>query len=170
VIDFACPLSIFRRHRCARGSLPLLIFSCVVDQQHQTEDSPPTWVGVATFGDLAEQITERLIKGARCYVEGRLEASIWTPDNGGGPRLNLNVTATAIAPLGQIGRQWPRQTKNAGLGQRTSNKSRHAEAAQRVGKAILRECGAANLKSQQAPQAWLDDSEAAIADVRGYGR
>jgi single stranded DNA-binding protein len=64
------------------GELPLLTFSCVVDQQHQTEDAPATWVRVATFGDLAEQMAERLVKGVRVYVEGKLSADIWQPERG----------------------------------------------------------------------------------------
>ena len=108
------------------GELPLLTFSCVVDQQHQGEDNPPVWIRVATFGDLAETMAERLVKGVRVYVEGRLEARIWTPDNGGSPRLNINVTATTVQPLGQIGRRLPTR------GQRTHDRARAA------GEALLR--------------------------------
>jgi single-stranded DNA-binding protein len=91
------------------GELPLLTFSCVVDQQHQTEDVPATWIRVATFGDLAEQMAERLVKGVRVYVEGKLEASVWTPESGP-PRLSLKVTANTVVPMGRIGRRRPRPT------------------------------------------------------------
>ena len=61
------------------GTMPFLSFTAAVDQQHQTEDSPPTWVRVALFGERAEQMA---VKGTKVYVERKLEASIWQPENG----------------------------------------------------------------------------------------
>jgi len=136
------------------GELAMLGFTAAVDQQHQTDDQPPTWVRVVCFGDLAEQMVECMVKGTRVYCEGRIEVSLWEPDDGRAPRININMTATTIAPMGQIGRQRPRATRNAERGQRTHDRSR--DAAQRM---------------QAPPQSWIDDSEAAIAALeRGPGR
>jgi single-stranded DNA-binding protein len=142
------------------GQLPLLTFSCVVDPPHQGEDNPPVWIRVATFGEVAEKMAPRLQKGVKVYCEGKLDASIWTPDNGSAPRLNL--TATTLQPIGQIGRRLPTR------GQRTHDRSRAAGRAQRAGEAVLREAG--RDRTPEPPQSWLDDSEAAIADlVHGPG-
>jgi single-strand DNA-binding protein len=135
------------------GTMPFLSFTVAVDQQHQTEDSPAQWVRVVCFGDLAETMVECLVKGTRVYCEGRLEVSLWQPDDGRPPRININMTATTVQPLGQIGRQRPRQTRNAERGQRTWDRSRDA----------------GRLRDAQAP--FYDDTAAAIAALeRGRGR
>jgi len=145
------------------GTLPLLTFTAAVDQQHQTEDSPATWVRVVMFGDEAQELAQRLLKGVKVYVEGKLEASIWHPENGGAARLNLNVTATTVQPIGQIGRRLPTR------GQRAHDRSRDAGRARAAGEAIVRELRQPRMPDP--PAAWLDDSEAAIRDlVEGPGR
>jgi single stranded DNA-binding protein len=130
------------------GELPMVRFTAVVDQQHQGEDNPTVWIRVATFGDLAEQMADRLVKGVRVYVEGRLEAGIWNPESGP-PRLNLKVTATTMTPMAQIGRQRPRATKNAERGQRAWGRSRDAD------------------RAQQAQAPFYDDSCESIANLEG---
>lgn len=55
------------------------------------------WFGVTAFGPLAERAAERLGKGLRVVVEGRLETRVWEgPD---GPRTFLDVTANELVPL-----------------------------------------------------------------------
>jgi single stranded DNA-binding protein len=108
------------------GELPMVSFTAAVDQQHQFEDAPATWVRVVLFGDKAEELAPRLVKSVRVYVEGRLEVSLWQPESGP-PRINLNVTTTTVQPLGQIGRQRRRATRNAERGQRTHNRARDAQ-------------------------------------------
>jgi single-strand DNA-binding protein len=134
----------------------MLSFTAAVDQ-HQDVDSPTTWVRVVAFGEIAEQMAERLAKGARAYIEGRLEVSLWEPGDGRPPRVNVNLTASSIAPMGQIGRSRPRQTHNAERGQRTWDRSRDASRARQAGQAV----------SPEPPQDWLDDSDAAARDLGG---
>jgi hypothetical protein len=71
------------------------------------------------------------------------------------------------------------QTRAAERGQRTWDRSREqqrqAERAKagQVGEALLREAGrdfSRRRENQAPPQAWLDDSEAAIRDLEGHGR
>jgi single-strand DNA-binding protein len=135
------------------GELPMASFSAVVDQQHQGEDNPAVWVRCVVFGDQAEELAPRLVNGVRVYVEGRLSCSLWEPGDGRQARVNIEVVANVVQPLGQIGRQRPRQTRNAERGQRTHDRSR--DTAQRM---------------QEPPQTGLDDSETAIADLTGRGR
>ena len=93
------------------GELALLGFSCAVEGVKEDDDAPATWVRVAVFGDQAEQLAPRLTKGVKVYVEGRLEVSLWQPDDGRAPRVNLNVAASLVQPMGQIGKRRPRRTE-----------------------------------------------------------
>jgi single-strand DNA-binding protein len=145
------------------GSLPMVSFTAAVDQQHQTEDNPPVWVRVVSFGDLAETMAERLVKSTRVYIEGRLSVDLWQPDDGRAPRVNIQVVANILQPLGQIGRRLPTR------GQRAHDRSRDAGRARGAGEAVLRE--ARQPRMPDPPASWLDDSEAAIRDlVEGPGR
>jgi single stranded DNA-binding protein len=149
------------------GELTMVSFSAVVDGKDADPDNP-TWIRCVAFGGLAEQMAERLVKGVRVYCEGRLEASIWTPESGP-PRLNLNVTAITVQPLGHIGRNRPRATRNAERGQRTWDRARDAGRARAAGEAVLRE--ARRDRAPEAPQSWINDYEAAAADLEpGPGR
>lgn len=57
------------------GTLPMLSFSVAVEGKTEGET---LWARVALFGEAAEALTHRLIKGARVYVEGRLSLNLWT--------------------------------------------------------------------------------------------
>jgi single stranded DNA-binding protein len=131
------------------GSMPMLACTVAVDQQHQGEDNPATWVRCVAFNDLAEQMADRLVKGVRVYVEGRLEVSLWQPDDGRAPRVNIQVVANVLQPIGQIGRSRPRQTRNAERGQGTWDRSRDADRA----------------RDTQRP--FYDDTDLAVADLEG---
>lgn len=53
------------------------------------------WVRVTVFGARAESLSNLLKKGARVYVDGRLEARPWT-DQQGQVRAGLEVTASDV--------------------------------------------------------------------------
>jgi single-strand DNA-binding protein len=134
------------------GTMPMISFSAAVEEKVQGDDTPATWVRVVAFNGLAEQMAERLVKGTRCYVEGRLTAELWQPDDGRQARVNLQVVANVLQPIGQIGRQRPRQTRNGERGQRTWDRSRDAG------------------RAQQAQAPFRDDWREAVADLEGRGR
>jgi single-strand DNA-binding protein len=56
------------------------------------------WFGVTVFGPRAEQMNERLQRGNRVYVEGRLETRVWdgAPE---GKRFFLDVIASDVMSL-----------------------------------------------------------------------
>jgi single-stranded DNA-binding protein len=61
------------------------------------------WLRVAVFGEMAEAVAT-LDKGASVYVEGSLTLRTWQTD-AGEQRSGLNVAASRIEPLAQIGRR-----------------------------------------------------------------
>jgi single-stranded DNA-binding protein len=117
----------------------MLSFTAAVEGKDEDPDAA-RWVRVVMFGDQAEQMAPRLTTGTRCYLEGRLSAELWMPDDGRAPRINIQVVASTIQPMGQIGRRRPRPT------------SRQYERA----------------RDAQAP--FHDDSDLARADLQGRGR
>jgi single-strand DNA-binding protein len=114
------------------GTMPMVSFSAAVEEKVQSDDASATWVRVVVFNDLAEQMAERLVKGTRVYVEGRLTAELWQPDDGRQARVNIQVIANVLQPIGQIGRQRLRPTRNGERGQRTWDRSRNAGRVQRA--------------------------------------
>ena len=69
------------------------------------------WVQVAAFQEMAET-AGKLDKGANVYVEGRLTLKSWTAQDGT-DRHGLNVAATVVMPIAQIGRRKPKQDRGA---------------------------------------------------------
>jgi single-strand DNA-binding protein len=57
------------------------------------------WYSVTLFGNIAETMANLVHKGTQLYIEGRLEAKIYTPQEGN-PRLSLEVIASDIQLLG----------------------------------------------------------------------
>jgi single-strand DNA-binding protein len=82
----------------------LLSFSVAVEDSRRGEGDPTEWVRVTAWGELAEDLVDRLPKGAEVYVEGRLRCEQWTGSDGQ-PRAGLAVSAWKVEPLGQIGRR-----------------------------------------------------------------
>jgi single-stranded DNA-binding protein len=154
------------------GELPLLTFSCVVDQQHQIEDQPATGSRSRRSEPSPSRGRSAWSSVVRVYVENRLTVDLWQPDDGRAPRINIQVVATAVQPIGQIGRQRPRATRNAERDQRTWDRSHDASRAGAAGEALLRDRDLSRRRDNQEPAAdWLDDSREAIRDlVEGPGR
>jgi len=69
------------------------------------------FVRVAAFQEMAE-IAAKLAKGSSVYVEGRLTLNQWT-DQSGADRHGLNVAASLVHPLAQIGRRKPKPSRDA---------------------------------------------------------
>ena len=86
--------------RTSKAGKPWCTFSVAVGADDDTQ-----WVNVSAFGETAEAIAT-LQKGARVYVEGRLKLNAWTTHDGT-ERTGLQVAATLVQPLGQIGKRRP---------------------------------------------------------------
>jgi single-strand DNA-binding protein len=56
------------------------------------------WFNVTVFGRQAETLAERLMKGTRVYVEGRLESRQYETQNGG-KGFSLDVIANEVLSL-----------------------------------------------------------------------
>src|SRR5262249_8593981 len=66
-------------------------------------DGDTQWVRVAAFGETAERLIGRIVKGDKVYVEGDLRLNYWT-DREGKPRSGHSVVARKVEKLGKIGR------------------------------------------------------------------
>ena len=72
-------------------------------------DDDTEWVSVAVFGDTIDQLAH-LEVGARVYVEGRLRLNRYEKD--GEQRSSLNVAASLVQPMGQIGKRKPQRPRH----------------------------------------------------------
>lgn len=93
--------------RTSRNGKPWCSFTVAIGADDATE-----WISIAVFGDRAEEISGALPKGTRVYVEGRLSLKRWA-DRDGAERSGLQVAATLVQPLGQIGRRRPAGSRSA---------------------------------------------------------
>lgn len=67
------------------------------------------WVSVMCFDEKAIAVAEQMTKGARVYVEGRIEISEWTGQDGA-QRHGLSCMSWHTR-LSQIGRQKPKRER-----------------------------------------------------------
>ena len=58
------------------------------------------WYSVTAFGPLADRASERLSRGLRVFVQGRLESRVW--DGPEGQRTFLDVVADDVIPLERL--------------------------------------------------------------------
>jgi single-strand DNA-binding protein len=81
---------------------PVASFSIVTTYDWVSSDSEQhkqvDWFNVVAWGNLAEECRQRLKKGQRVYVEGRMKTRHW-PGEGGTPRSWAEVVAQSIVPL-----------------------------------------------------------------------
>jgi single-stranded DNA-binding protein len=71
------------------------------------------WVSAMVFDQSAIDAADKLLKGARVYVEGSLSVNEWT-DQDGGKRHGLSVMSWHCR-LSQIGRNRPRKADEGEL-------------------------------------------------------
>jgi single-strand DNA-binding protein len=55
-----------------------------------------TWFRVSAWGKLGETCNQYLAKGRLVLVEGEVDASAYTPKDGGDPRASLELTARTV--------------------------------------------------------------------------
>lgn len=83
-------------------------FSVAVDDAKKAEGGQAEWIRAIVWGEDAEQLAPRLVKGTGVYLEGRLRLETWQTREGE-HRSTLKLSAWSCQPMGQIGRQRPRQ-------------------------------------------------------------
>lgn len=71
-----------------------------VDGEWQNETD---WYRVTAWGPLAERLGDKVSKGARVYLAGRLSQRSYT-DKNGAERTSLDVTANDVIPLDDRGK------------------------------------------------------------------
>lgn len=62
----------------------------------QGKDKPPMWLNIETWKELAEKCNEKLSKGARVEVKGRMAQDVWEDKQSGQKRYALKVTAQEV--------------------------------------------------------------------------
>ena len=81
-------------------------FSLATTRKWKDKDGQPqektTWFKVTAWGKLAETCNQYLNKGKLVLVEGEVEASAWTGQDGT-PRATLELTARTMRMLGGAG-------------------------------------------------------------------
>jgi single-strand DNA-binding protein len=95
----------------ANGTV-MATFSVAVDDAKKAEGEPAEWVRVTVWGEPAEDLAPRLMKGTAVYLEGRLRLETWMTREGE-QRSTLKLSAWTCQPMGQLGRQRPRQDAQA---------------------------------------------------------
>jgi len=83
--------------KISKSGKPYLRFTVRVEN-----DDAVTWVSVLCFDSDAHERADRMVKGTRVYIEGRLSTSEWTAQDGA-KRFGLSVMSWHCR-LAQIGR------------------------------------------------------------------
>jgi single-strand DNA-binding protein len=88
--------------RYTQDGRPVTRFSLAATTRRRERDGEwadhTEWFGVTVFGRQAETIAERVTKGTRVYVEGRLESRQYDTSNGG-KGFALDVIANEVLVL-----------------------------------------------------------------------
>lgn len=82
------------------------------------------WVNVTTFDQSAIDAADRMAKGARVYVEGKLSVDEWTAQDGS-KRHGLSVMSWHCR-LSQLGRNKPSKQDKPTSGQVAASRNTHA--------------------------------------------
>jgi len=88
--------------RYTQDGRPVTRFSVAATTRRRERDGEwadhTEWFSVTVFGRQAETLAERVTKGTRVYVEGRLESRQYETQNGG-KGFSLDVIANEVIPL-----------------------------------------------------------------------
>jgi single-strand DNA-binding protein len=77
------------------------------------DDDAVQWLSVLAFDERAIEVADKLVKGAKVYVEGRLSTNEWTGQDGE-KRLGLSVMSWHTR-LAQIGRNKSKREREASV-------------------------------------------------------
>lgn len=83
--------------KTSKSGKPWCAFGAAVSNGADTSDV--TWVRVSVFGDLAQQVSEKLQKGDKLYCEGRLTLQTYTGRDGV-ERTGLQLAAHHVTRMG----------------------------------------------------------------------
>jgi len=88
--------------RYTQDGRPVTRFSVAATTRRRERDGEwadhTEWFSVTVFGRQAETLAERLVKGTRVYVEGRLESRQYETQNGQ-KGFSLDIVANDVLPL-----------------------------------------------------------------------
>lgn len=84
------------------GGLKIANFSLATSERGKGEKEVTLWHRITAFGKLADIIEQYFMKGAKCYVEGRLQENTWT-DKSGNERTQLSIVANQALILSNGG-------------------------------------------------------------------
>ena len=76
----------------------LATFSVAVDDD-KAEQGKAEWVRATVWGEDAEELAPRLVKGVRVYLEGRVRLDQWQAQDGQ-QRSTLKLSAWVCQPMG----------------------------------------------------------------------
>ena len=85
----------------------MLVLNVAVHDAKRGEGEPSEWVRATAWGELAEQLAERLKKGYEVYCHGRLKLKTWQKQDGT-TGAGVELSAWTVQPMGG-GRQRARQ-------------------------------------------------------------
>lgn len=104
-VAFVGTLAADPEQRSTKAGRPWTSFRCAVSTG---KDGETTWLRCATFSESAIQATAELKKGQSVYIEGSLRQAEYQ-DREGQTRVGLDVTASLVQRLGQIGERRPKK-------------------------------------------------------------
>jgi single-strand DNA-binding protein len=88
--------------RYTQDGRPITRFSVAATTRRKERDGEwqdhTEWFNVTVFSRQAETLAERLVKGTRVYVEGRLESRQYETQNGG-KGFAMDIVANEVLPL-----------------------------------------------------------------------
>lgn len=74
---------------------PMVSFSLAVAKPFNGEEQPPDWFKIVAFGKTALRCFERLDKGMRVLIEGRLTTHTWLSEEGK-EQTSIEVVANEV--------------------------------------------------------------------------
>ena len=77
-----------------KNGTPVTKFSIAVSQG---EGKKPMWLNVETWRELAKQCNDKLVKGSRVQIDGRMAQDCWEKD--GQKHYALKVVAQTVRPI-----------------------------------------------------------------------
>lgn len=92
----------------------MLALNVAATDEKRADDAPTEWVRVTAWGELAEQLQDRLVKGGELYAEGRLRVKTYQKQDGS-QGVGTELSAWKVEPLGAIGRRGGRPKQGGSL-------------------------------------------------------
>lgn len=118
------------------GGAPKLEFSLAVSDGYRDKagewKSETEWMNVVAWGDMAERIAQRVVKGAPVFIEGKLKTRTWD-DNEGKKHYRTEVIANTVQVLtkdesaGAGGQQQPSNRRAAAAPRQTGRQQRDVD-------------------------------------------